>query len=90
MNVFLKKIVECPSEYSDVVIDQFLSVINEHPVLISPQDLINENKTLSLFAFCLKEIHQLLLTEQKKREEIILIKNKIARLEHLIYIHHNK
>lgn len=83
MNVFLKHYTESSYESSDVLIDQFLSVIQESSALISQKDLLPDNSYLASFSFCLKEFYHLFLFEKQKREEITHIKKQINLLEHL-------
>lgn len=81
LSVYLKKLVESPLEYSNEIINRFNSVINKNPELISQNELLSENKSLSLFAFCLKEFYQFFQYEMERRKEIQQLKQLLDQID---------
>lgn len=79
----MKNAVESPNNYSNAIINQFNSVIDKYPELISRDALLNKNKSLFLFSFCLKELKLFFQYEKDKRNEIerlnLLLNDLISR-----------
>lgn len=84
----MKKLVEAPLKYSNEIIEKFNSVIKQNPELISQNELFNENKSLSLFAFCLKEFYQFFQYEMERRDEINRLKLLLSQVNDWAQTHH--
>lgn len=78
--MILKKTVQSPNDYSHGIIDQFNSVIEKYPELISRDALLNTNKSLFLFSFCLKELKLFFEYENNKRNEIERLNDLLKQL----------